>query len=92
VHTKRRNCLEQQKLNVHVFVKYDLHLEMRQNVRGEKGNTYDPMFLSHIESDDEWILKRRILAFQTMFHRWIYMNLLPFKKELQARKEKEVFV
>jgi len=35
VHTKRRNRLEQQRLNALVFVKYNLQLEMRQKVREE---------------------------------------------------------
>jgi len=53
VHTKRRNHLEQQRLNTLVFVKYNLQLEMRQKVREEKGDTYDPICLSDMESDDE---------------------------------------
>ncbi|XP_027942227.1 uncharacterized protein LOC114195971 [Vigna unguiculata] len=58
VHTKRRNRLEQQRLNALVFVKYNLQLEMRQKVREEKGDTYDPICLSDIESDDEWITEK----------------------------------
>ncbi|XP_028806378.1 uncharacterized protein LOC114761216 [Neltuma alba] len=58
VHTKRRNRLEQQRLNALVFVKYNLQLEMRQNIREEKGGTYDPICLSDIESDDEWITEK----------------------------------
>jgi len=37
VHTKKKNRLEQQRLNALVFVKYNLQLEMRQKVREEKG-------------------------------------------------------
>ncbi|XP_028798861.1 uncharacterized protein LOC114754239 [Neltuma alba] len=58
VHTKRRNRLEQQRLNALVFVKYNLQLEMRQKIREEKGQTYDPICLSDIESDDEWITEK----------------------------------
>lgn len=58
VHTKRRNRLEQQRLNALVFVKYNLQLEMRQKSREEKGDTYDPISLSDIESDDEWITEK----------------------------------
>jgi len=36
VHAKRRNRLEQQRLNALVFVKYNLQLEMRQKVREKK--------------------------------------------------------
>ncbi|XP_068483376.1 uncharacterized protein [Phaseolus vulgaris] len=53
VHTKRRNRLEQQRLNAPVYVKYNLQLEMRQKSREEKGETYDPICLSDIESDDD---------------------------------------
>ena len=53
VHTKRRNRLEQQRLNALVYVKYNLQLKMRQKSREEKGETYDPICLSDIESDDE---------------------------------------
>jgi len=58
VHTKRRNRLEQQRLNALVYVKYNLQLEMRQKSREEKGETYDPICLSDIESDDEWITEK----------------------------------
>nr|KYP66189.1 hypothetical protein KK1_012473 [Cajanus cajan] len=58
VHTKRRNRLEQQRLNALVYVKYNLQLEMRQNSREENGDTYDPICLSDIESDDEWITEK----------------------------------
>jgi len=37
------------------------------------------------------LVKSRILAYQTIFHGWIYMNLLLLRRELQAREEKEVF-
>ena len=49
VHTKRRNRLEQERLNALVFVKYNIQLEMRQKVREEKGDTYDPICLFDIE-------------------------------------------
>ena len=58
VHSKRRNRLAQQKLNALVFVKYNLQLEMRQRIREERGDTYDPICLSDIESDDEWIAEK----------------------------------
>ncbi|XP_028803194.1 uncharacterized protein LOC114758322 [Neltuma alba] len=58
VHTKRRNRLEQQRLNALVFVKYNLQLEMRQKIREEKRETYDPICLSDIEFDDEWITEK----------------------------------
>ncbi|RDX60943.1 hypothetical protein CR513_60875, partial [Mucuna pruriens] len=58
VHTKRRNRLEQQRLNALVFVKYNLQLEMRQKSREDKGDTYDLICLFDIKSNDEWITKK----------------------------------
>ncbi|RDX66192.1 hypothetical protein CR513_55064, partial [Mucuna pruriens] len=51
--TKRRNRLEQQRLNAFVFVKYNLQLEMRKKSREEKGDIYDLICLFDIESNDE---------------------------------------
>ena len=39
VHSKKRNRLEQQRLNALVFVKYNLQLELRQTKREERGET-----------------------------------------------------
>ena len=47
--------MEQQRLNTFVFVKYNIQLELRQAKREERGETYDPVCLSDMESDDEWI-------------------------------------
>ena len=47
--------MEQQRLNALVFVKYNLQLELRQTKREERGETYDPICLSDMESDDEWV-------------------------------------
>jgi hypothetical protein len=58
LHSKRRNRLAQLKLNALVFVKYNLQLEMRQKSREEKGDTYDPICLSDMDSDDEWITEK----------------------------------
>ena len=58
IHSKKRNRLEQQRLNALVFVKYNLNLESRQKIREEKRETYDPICLSDMESDDEWITER----------------------------------
>lgn len=55
VHSKKRNRLEQHRLNVLVFVKYNIQLELRQEKRVKQGETYDPICLSDMESDDEWI-------------------------------------
>ncbi|KAJ0086542.1 hypothetical protein Patl1_08737 [Pistacia atlantica] len=58
MHSKRRNRLEQQRLNALVFVKYNLQLKMRQKLREEKGEAYDPICLLDIESDDKWIMEK----------------------------------
>jgi len=47
--------LEQQRLNALLYVKYNLQLELRQKTREGKGETYDLICLSNIESNDEWI-------------------------------------
>ncbi|CAL5436697.1 unnamed protein product [Camellia sinensis] len=58
VHSKKRNRLEQQRLNALVFVKYNIQLELRQIKRQERGEIYDPIYLSDMESDDEWITEK----------------------------------
>ncbi|KAF7145548.1 hypothetical protein RHSIM_Rhsim04G0045100 [Rhododendron simsii] len=58
VHSKRRNRLETQRMNALVFVKYNIQLELRQEKRQERGDTYDPICLSDMESDDEWITEK----------------------------------
>ncbi|KAG5562353.1 hypothetical protein RHGRI_005178 [Rhododendron griersonianum] len=57
IHSKKRNQLEAQRLNA-LVVKYNLTLELRQKKREENGDPYDPICLSDMESDDEWITKR----------------------------------
>ncbi|KAA8544982.1 hypothetical protein F0562_019801 [Nyssa sinensis] len=58
VHFKRRNRLEQQRLNPLMFVKYSLRLEARhQRIVGD-GDSYDPISLLDMESDDEWITEK----------------------------------
>ncbi|MCL7025454.1 hypothetical protein MKW94_003774 [Papaver nudicaule] len=55
VHTKRRNRLSQQRMNALVYVKYNLQLAERLTKRKAEGDSYDPICLSDLESDDEWI-------------------------------------
>ncbi|KAI3877771.1 hypothetical protein MKX03_019211 [Papaver bracteatum] len=55
VHTKIRNRLLQQRLNALVYVKYNLQLNERFIKSKEQGDSYDPICLSDVESDDEWI-------------------------------------
>ncbi|KAI3859709.1 hypothetical protein MKX03_031223 [Papaver bracteatum] len=58
VHTKRRNRLSQKRLNALGYVKYDLQLNERFTKRKEQGDSYDPICLSDMESDDEWITEK----------------------------------
>ncbi|GAV85349.1 Dimer_Tnp_hAT domain-containing protein, partial [Cephalotus follicularis] len=58
VHLKKRNRLEQQRLNALVFVKDSLNLEMRHLKRQENGDSYDPIYLSNMESNVEWIKEK----------------------------------
>ncbi|EOX94281.1 Uncharacterized protein TCM_003861 [Theobroma cacao] len=55
VHSKKRNCLEQQRLNVLIFVQYNIQLELRQSKRIKKCETYNPICFSDMESNNEWI-------------------------------------
>ncbi|KAF8380440.1 hypothetical protein HHK36_027927 [Tetracentron sinense] len=57
VHTKRRNRLEQQKLNSLVFVMYNMKLRERSMRRKANANV-DPILVEHIDSDDEWITEK----------------------------------
>ena len=40
-----------------MFVKYNIQLELRQAKKEERRETYDPIYLSDMESDDKWINK-----------------------------------
>ena len=55
---KKRNRLEQQRVNVLVFVNYNINLELRQIKREENGDSYDLICLSDMEFDDEWITEK----------------------------------
>ena len=50
--------MEQQRLNAFVFVKYNIQLELRQAKREKRGENYDPICLSDMESDEEWITEQ----------------------------------
>ena len=50
---EKRNHLEQQRVNALVFVNYNINLELRQIKREENGDSYNPICLSDMESDDE---------------------------------------
>ena len=59
VHTKKKkNRLKQQRVNVLVFVNYNINLELRHIKREENGDSYDPICLSDMEFDNEWITEK----------------------------------
>ena len=41
-----------------MFVNYNINLELRQIKREENGDSYDPICLSNMEFDDEWIIEK----------------------------------
>ena len=51
LHTKRRNRLDQLRLNDLVFVKYNRALKRRYQMR----DTINPIILTHIDESNEWL-------------------------------------
>ncbi|XP_028092781.1 serine/threonine-protein kinase SRK2I-like isoform X5 [Camellia sinensis] len=54
LHSKKRDRLEQQRLNDLVYVKYNRTLRFRYDMR----NTLDPISLQNIDESNEWLLGR----------------------------------
>ncbi|KAI3845230.1 hypothetical protein MKX03_024888 [Papaver bracteatum] len=52
------SIFEQQRLNALVYVKYNLQLNERFTKIKEQRDSYDPICLSYMESDDEWITEK----------------------------------
>ena len=52
LHTKRRNRLDQLRLNDLVFVKYNRALKRRYQMR----DTINPIILTHIDESNEWLI------------------------------------
>lgn len=63
--------MEQNRLNSLVFVKYNLRLQQRHERRIAEGESYDPISLSDVESDDEWITEKEDPAFPANDHSWM---------------------
>nr|GEW88131.1 hypothetical protein [Tanacetum cinerariifolium] len=59
VHSKRRNCLHQQKMNDLVYVMYNLKLTGREQKKMKETTAaieqLEALDFKHVESDDEWI-------------------------------------
>ncbi|XP_023755145.2 uncharacterized protein LOC111903608 [Lactuca sativa] len=54
LHSKKRNCLLQQKLNDLVFIQYNTRLQRRFELL--KSNKTDPILLRDVEENDEWMI------------------------------------
>ncbi|KAK2660196.1 hypothetical protein Ddye_006729 [Dipteronia dyeriana] len=54
LHTKRRNRLDQSRLNDLVFVKYNRALKRQYDAR----DTIDPIYLNEIDESNEWLTGR----------------------------------
>ncbi|XP_052619769.1 uncharacterized protein LOC111887978 [Lactuca sativa] len=54
LHSKKRNCLLQQKLNDLVFIQYNTRLQRRFEYL--KSNKTDPILLRDVEENDEWTI------------------------------------
>ncbi|KAL9663402.1 hypothetical protein QQ045_018788 [Rhodiola kirilowii] len=54
LHTKRRNRLSQERLNDLVFVKYNMALIRRHNLK----DRVDPILLNEIDESNEWLIGR----------------------------------
>ncbi|CAH1440741.1 unnamed protein product [Lactuca virosa] len=55
VHSKRRNRLQQQKMNDLVYVMYNLKLNGRDENKGKGNDGLETLNLDDVSSDDEWI-------------------------------------
>nr|KAJ0190830.1 hypothetical protein LSAT_V11C800390750 [Lactuca sativa] len=55
VHSKRRNRLQQQKMNDLVYVMYNLKLNGRDENKGKGHDGLETLNLDDVSSDDEWI-------------------------------------
>lgn len=61
IHTKKRNCLEQKRLNDLVFVQYNLRL--RRNQLLNKRPDSDPIVLEDIDPTSDWVVESRLPEF-----------------------------
>nr|GEU55079.1 zf-BED domain-containing protein [Tanacetum cinerariifolium] len=61
VHSKRRNCLHQQKMNDLVFVMYNLKLSGREEKKMKETaaaiEQLEALDFETVDSDDEWIIE-----------------------------------
>ncbi|XP_058069620.1 uncharacterized protein LOC131218813 [Magnolia sinica] len=57
IHTKKRNRLEQKKLNDLVFVQHNKKLQEQFQTRKEKPGFFDPIYLNEFDTDNEWLVE-----------------------------------
>ncbi|XP_028079536.1 uncharacterized protein LOC114281293 isoform X3 [Camellia sinensis] len=82
VHLKKKNWLEQQRLNALVFVKYNIQFELRQIKRQERGRIWNPMM--------NGLLRKRIHVYPKIIHGWTSKSASKMIKEQQvAKREKQ---
>ena len=65
IHTKKRNRLEQKRLNDLVFVQYNLRL--RRNQLLNKRPDSDPIVLDDVDPNSEWVVETRPPEFEADF-------------------------
>ena len=63
IHTKKRNCLEQKRLNDLVYVQYNLRL--RRNQLLNKRPDSDPIVLEDIDPTSNWVVESCPLEFDS---------------------------
>ncbi|KAM0046289.1 putative ribonuclease H-like superfamily [Helianthus debilis subsp. tardiflorus] len=59
LHSKKRNCLLQQKLNDLVFIQYNTRLQRRFNSL-KTNKSLDPILLRDVEKNDDWVIPTEI--------------------------------
>jgi len=89
VHTKRRNRLEQQRLNALLYAKYNFQLETRQKSKEEKGKLIIPYVCKILTQMRNGSPKKKILVCLLNPLGLMYMSVLMLKRELQEKKEEK---
>ncbi|CAI9293365.1 unnamed protein product [Lactuca saligna] len=59
LHSKKRNCLLQQKLNDLVFIQYNTRLQRRYNSL-KSNRSLDPILLRDVEENDDWVIPTEV--------------------------------
>jgi hypothetical protein len=54
---KKYKKMKHERLNNIIFLKYNLKLKMRQKEREKKEDHYNPIELSDMKSDNEWLTR-----------------------------------